>query len=294
MLIIGAGMSGLLAGQYFRSLNPTIIERQDSLPNNHSALLRFRSDSVSNLTGINFQEVTVQKAIYYKRHFCSPSILMNNLYSRKVTGEIHPRSISNLDTCNRYIAPTDFIQKVSNGLNARYGEDAKAYLATSDAGPIISTMPVFALAKMLDYDLNIELEHKSIWTTTITVPDCDVYQTIYFPDEDFPYYRISITGDTIIAESIKCPSLESGLDESIMECFGIDVEGLEVWMKKQKYGKLIEHSGKEVKDFIIHATNEHNIYSLGRWGTHRQILMDDVVHDLKVIGHLINTNKYGR
>ena len=65
MKIIGAGMSGLLAGQFFRSNKPLVIEKQDSLPNNHKALLRFRTEAVSELSGIRFKSVNVQKMINY-------------------------------------------------------------------------------------------------------------------------------------------------------------------------------------------------------------------------------------
>ena len=291
MLIIGAGMSGLLAGQYFRSQMPTIIERQDSLPNNHSALLRFRSNSVSDLTGIGFRKVRVQKAISYKgKIYNEANIKMNNLYSAKVTNTYNQRSISSLESCDRCVAPGDFIQKASNGLDITYSEDASTWLSIEMKEPIISTMPVMALAKLLDYELDVELESTSITTTRMTIPDdCDVYQTIYYPDLEEPFYRISITGNRVIAESMFDRDSSEYLGTILQQDFGIKAfEDTETTINTMKYGKLIEHKGKEIKDFIIHATNEHNIYSLGRWGTHRQILMDDVVHDLKIIGKLIN------
>ena len=59
MIIIGAGQAGLLAARSLALHNPTIIEQQDELPNNHSALLRFRSSIVGDSVGIPFQKVRV-------------------------------------------------------------------------------------------------------------------------------------------------------------------------------------------------------------------------------------------
>ena len=47
--IIGAGMAGLLAANMLRHRDPVILEAQKSLPNNHHALLRFRSSVVGDV-----------------------------------------------------------------------------------------------------------------------------------------------------------------------------------------------------------------------------------------------------
>ena len=63
MIIYGAGLAGLLAGNMMRSFNPVVKEAQSSLPNNHGALLRFRSDKVETATAVPFKKVRVKKAI---------------------------------------------------------------------------------------------------------------------------------------------------------------------------------------------------------------------------------------
>ena len=45
MIIWGAGLACLLANM-FRKWSPVVYEKQDSLPNNHNALLRFRTNQV--------------------------------------------------------------------------------------------------------------------------------------------------------------------------------------------------------------------------------------------------------
>ena len=47
---------------------------------------------------------------------------------------------------------------------------------------------------------------------------------------------------------------------------------------------------KTRKDFIYTLTEKYNIYSVGRFATWRQLLLDDVVNDISVIERLITSN----
>jgi len=302
MIIVGAGMSGLLAGQYFRSQKPRILERQETLPHNHKALLRFRSEAVSNLSGIDFKKVRVDKAVSVNGCLYSKAnIKMQNNYSRKVTGGVGQRSLSNLESVDRFIAPDDFISQLSNGLDVEYGVDAKSAILTaiSEGESVISTMPISSLAKILDYKDEFRLKARKVRVMKATIEDidCDVYQTIYFPELDTTLYRMSITGDQVIAEFVDnnngLSSMAHDCDSAMRELFGI-VSELEWDSHVQEFGKLIPHIGNEVKRFMSWATQTYGIYSLGRWGTHRQILMDDVVNDLHVINRMIKTENYER
>ena len=123
MIIAGAGLAGLIAGNIFRNYSPRIIERQTSLPNNHRAILRFRDHSVSKATGIEFKKVKVRKAIAYKGDWLSRSNpKVANLYSIKVTGKVQSRSCWNLNDAERYISPDDFIMRIAKGLTINYNE----------------------------------------------------------------------------------------------------------------------------------------------------------------------------
>ena len=296
MIILGAGMSGLLAGQYFRSHSPIIIERQASLPNNHHSLLRFRSDAVSKLTGITFKKVNVTKSI----HNSTGSVIRdNNLYSVKATGSYVQRSIMNTDTAERYIAPEDFINRAAKGLSIVYNKDCKSKLALQVADsstPMISTIPVNSLAKMLDYKVDLDLHTRPtvVINATVTRVGCDLYQTVYTPTNP-KVYRVSITGNRLIVECIPGTELgDIGLGTILIDMFGIYNANIsEVTINKMEHGKLVE-GGQAVKDFIGWASTNFNIYSVGRWATHRQILMDDVVQDLEVVSRLIESNGYSK
>lgn len=297
MNILGAGMSGMLAGQYFRSLKPVIHEKQKSLPNNHKALLRFRSDEVSTLTGIPFKKVRVYKDCVFIDGSHHSTIRTSNMYSKKVIGSYKQRSVLDLDPCDRYIAPDNFIEMLSNGLHIWYGVEAEDVILRDEERPIISTIPVSTLAEILSYDLGVDLKTKSIYTITATIDDdCDIYQTVYYPNHLQNAYRVSITGNKVILESTKDIQTEHNnyVNYLLSRDFGIDTHVIDVKKHKQEYGKLIPVDGNEVREFIHWASVHHGIYSLGRWATHRQLLMDDVVNDIKVIDKLIRTKGYSR
>ena len=81
--IIGAGMAGLLAAQMLRRhYNVKVYERQKELPNNHSAVLRFRTPEVGNVLGIEFKKVQMVKTYIPEQSVVGDAIS----YSHKCTG----------------------------------------------------------------------------------------------------------------------------------------------------------------------------------------------------------------
>lgn len=300
MIIYGAGLAGLLAANMLRRFQPVIHEAQATLPNNHEALLRFRTDAVARATGIPFRAVTVEKSVRFNgRTIGRPDIKMNNLYSHKVTGEFHQRSIADLRPAKRFIAPVDLIKQMAKSVRIVYNSpldfatmtDRRVHVQTElDALPVISTVPMPVLSKLAKWNGKGIFKFRSIWSAwiEITSPVMDLYQTIYYPDPDLPYYRVSITGNRMIIEFTAAPdgvTLQHAL-EDISKDFGIQRCTITVDasnIKEQKYGKLLPIDDAERRQFILAMTDEYRIYSLGRFATWRQILMDDVVNDVAMI-----------
>jgi len=300
MIIYGAGMAGLLAGNMLRRFNPVIFESQSELPNNHAALLRFRSDIASKATHIPFKKVKVDKLISCDNEIHDrPNLKFTNMYSEKVTGKIMGRSINNLDPVERYIAPPNFIELMSNGVKIEYGTALDAGSLEYD-GAVISTIPMNIMMDIVKWPDKPEFNYSTIWTISgeIERPHTCVYQTIYYPDPDFPFYRVSITGNTIIAEStFNVRDFGWELSQLLREDFGIissetsncsrlDFES-NLQVKEQKYGKLLPIDEKSRKEFITFLTDKYNIYSLGRFATWRQILLDDIVKDVNIIEQMV-------
>jgi hypothetical protein len=296
--IYGAGMSGLMAAQIMRRHRPVVFEAQTELPDNHGALLRFRSNVVGKAVGQKLQRVEVQKAVMVGGILIPDyaTLADANRYSLKVTGEARGRSILNLTGGERFIAPDDFIRNMSLNVEVRLEAPLTVQAVEtrdSNSDPIISTIPMPALAEMVGWN-KIDFHYRSIWSVRacLLYPSVNLYQTIYYPERE-SYYRASITGRQVILEYAQEPSRQSQIDDDVSKVlynFGID-QTSRAWerptIKFQKYGKLLPIPEEERQRFILAMSDRHAIYSLGRFATWRQILLDDVVHDVEVIDNFI-------
>lgn len=297
MIILGAGLAGLLAGNMLRRFNPVIYEAQYSLPNNHSALLRFRTDAAANALAIPFKKVKVFKGIKYKgRMISNAGIEVMNMYSEKVTGEYRQRSLEDLRPVERYIAPHNLIEQSAAQLNISYNTNINSKNISIFNGKdeqIISTIPMDKMMEIIDWECQPEFKYLPIWTYSCIInTPTDLYQTIYYPGDE-AYYRCSITGDKLIIECDEDPGVFMDA-EFVLKDFGISSSISNGVMKHQKYGKLLPIDDQIRKRFILHLTEQYGIYSLGRFATWRQILLDDVVNDVNVIEGLMQASGYDR
>jgi hypothetical protein len=295
MMIMGAGLSGLLAAHAFPLAEVFEASAADRLP--HRALLRFRTGAVGEAVGIDFRKVRVRKGIWMDRRFVQPDIRNANLYAAKVSGQLLDRSIWNVDSVERFIAPDDFIAQMTDAVRSRI-RWSTPITSLSGHEPVISTVPMPVLANILHTTHPVVKEafkHAEIYVSQYTIPGADVFQTVYFPSPDTPVYRASITGNTLIIESIE-PNDDV---EMVCEAFGIanlTACGIMqiVSIHEQKYGKIAPITDHVRRSFISHATQQYNVYALGRFAIWKNVLMDDVLHDLHIIKRLLRTDQYGR
>jgi hypothetical protein len=63
---------------------------------------------------------------------------------------------------------------------------------------------------------------------------------------------------------------------------------------EQKYGKIIPLPDAVRKRVLHRLTQEHGIFSLGRFATWRNVLLDDVVQDIAVLRKLMKASQYER
>ena len=300
MIIIGAGQAGLLAARRLSSYNPIVLEKQKSLPNNHSALLRFRSNEIGKAIGLPFKKVNVYKGILSddgETITDTPTIRDMNAYSLKSTGVCIERSIINTDKATRYIAPNNFIKHLSHNVDIEYENNCEQL--ETKIKPIISTIPMPELMKLLDYRDAPVFKLRPIWTINCELLNVDVYQTLYIPYGNNEPYRVSITGNRMTMELTFLPPGGSALNfidqylDILFDNHQITIDRVQV--KEQPYGKIIPIDEYERQKFILWATDTHGIYSLGRYATWRQILLDDVLKDIKHIQNFIShRNNYQR
>lgn len=289
MLIVGAGLAGLISANIFPQA--TVIEAAGRDKLEHKALLRFRSTAVADATGIEFRKVRVNKGLWHNGKSAQPSIRLANLYSLKVVGRLADRSIWNLEPSDRYVAPEDFISQLMDNCGSRinfntpYDGDGNLQEAT------ISTMPMPILANLIGEPDAPEFKSLPIHVTRFRVIKADVFQTIYFTDPNTQIYRASITGNMLIVEAMG----EVPMDGFAMafDAFGLHKNSIDlIDDTKQSFGKIAPIDDAWRERFILRATVDRNIYSVGRFACWRNILLDDVVKDLSVVKRLIKLGHY--
>lgn len=299
MNIVGAGLSGLIAASMMRDSCNGIFEQQTSLPNNHSALLRFKTSVVGDAVGIPFRKVKVMKAVDKWSNPVADALS----YSIKATGKAELRSVTTAagEIEERYIAPDDFIARLANQVSGMvfYGKgiDTLINIPAEHRDPIISTIPMPALMEALGWpDAPL---FGSIGGDVITcdLPSTDVNAcvTVYVPALHKLPYRVSVTDSRLIIEISDSTTgdgivdvwIEQAIDDSL-EVLGL-MSMKEYVMehhvhKRMKYAKITPIDERVRKRFIMWASSEHGIFSLGRFATWRPgLLLDDLVNDVRVI-----------
>lgn len=311
VIILGAGMSGCIAA--ILNSNASILEASDIPPTNHNAVLRFRTDAISKVTGIQFKKVEVNKAIYFDgKTVNGANPLTANLYSKKVTGKILSRSIWNLEPVQRFIAPKDFHSQLLDRIGNRVHYGNKITKITADSiessghlgeliranVPIISTlpMPVMAMAAGMHLDSSL-FGRMPIVTARCAVEDCNVNQTIYYPGVDTLLYRATLTGGELILEfagdTVDAQQADEAILSHVLPAFGLcysDVGPLSIGT--QQYGKIAPVDDVVRKALMFEATRLFGVFSLGRFAIWKNILLDDVYDDVFQIRRMIGQSHY--
>jgi hypothetical protein len=302
--VVGAGLAGLFAAAVLQQDCELVIEKQDAIPNNHSAVLRFRTGVFGEAVNIPFKKVPVIKS--YIPAVGNP-VGDSIAYSLKTNGSATLRSSITADgkVVERFIAPEDLVNRLAQRVGPKIQFSTEAdFWVHKKAGlhhePVISTIPMPVLMTLLGWDTTSEFHTQSGVNIRAKIPNCNVYATLYIPDPRDACYRVSITGDEFIAEYT-----ERGYEK--VETAGMEVDRL-LWhfglrqvvhgtieVKRQKYAKILPIDERERKRFMLWATEQHNIYSFGRYATWRPDLqLDDLVKDLHVIQRMYHGTGYER
>lgn len=288
-MIVGAGLAGLIAAHALP--RHSIVEASPEPTANHKALLRFRSAAVGELTGIEFKPVTVRKGIWMDGGWQQPNIRAANYYSRKVLNQLMDRSIWKLDSATRYVAPEDLYERLIDSVGHRISWNTKAdYRDKSE--PIISTAPMPIVLRELGLELGETFHRAAITVRRFLVPGANIYQTVYYPTLEHSMYRASMTGDLLICEFAGEP--DGNWHSELFEAFALPDTVTPIESVTQSYGKIAPIDNGKRKAVIAQLTADHNVFSLGRFATWRNILLDDVVHDIAVVKQLLNATHYER
>lgn len=293
LTIVGAGLSGLIAAHMIPYA--TVLEREPAPANAHKALLRFRSDVVSQVTGILFRKVTVHKGVWSDdRQLPVMTHRAANLYAQKVAvglGITATRSVWDLRSVERWVAPSDFYARLVRAVSSRiqWGTDAAGVtdMMNGSLDRVISTAPLHESAALCLPDITLPaFNYACITVGRWRVPGADLHQTLYFPDPDTSMYRASITGDTLIVECMgaELPDVMCEARDQALVALGLDSLSVEeISLSSQRHGKIFPIDEAVRRELLHQMTLRCGVYSLGRFGTWRNILLDDVVQDVRVI-----------
>jgi hypothetical protein len=294
LYIIGAGMAGLLAANMLHKHDPVVLESQPSLPNNHSAVLRFRSSAVGDVLGIPFRKVQMLKTSLPWRNPVADSLA----YARKNLNLYESdRSISRgVESAERWIAPPNLIEQMADGIEIRFGVN---YDFARGKPKVISTIPMPALMKALDYPIQVYFRYTGGVNAVAEIEDCDAYATINVPDPGLEYSRVSVTGNKLIVEYANMADdyinyvMNLGIDKEIENevydaaaLLGIaDTDVGDITLYRQQYQKIAPIDETLRKNFIHHASSVKGVaWQLGRFATWRPGLqLDDLIHDVRLI-----------
>lgn len=313
MIVLGAGMAGLLAAAILRSSATSVLEAQSAIPNNHSAVLRFRSEVVAQVLGIEFKAVDAMKTI----HPWSNPLADALAYSVKTTGAPTLRSILTADNklSRRFIAPPDLISQMVRSIHCPIHLSRSVtseFLLGADRPQkaVLSTIPMPTMMRLLQWPKAEDAASLFRWSDgyniSFTVRGLDAYASLYVPAPYLEENRISITGNRVTIETSH-PSMEASLLSHIIDEYendeaavlhridralntiGLTGEGLDgrlsdISVTRQKYSKILPVDESIRREFIMWASKEHSVYSLGRYATWRPgLLLDDLVNDVRVI-----------
>lgn len=295
MKIIGAGLAGCLAGVLIP--NSTLYEPSTG-GKTHEAILRFRTNAIAEATGIKFKKIKIYKGIWHNDRPVALSPRYISLYSRKVSDTIAHRSICNLDPEERFVAPDNFHDILKDQLKGRieYGVNlGEALDEGSDMNPIISTIPLHVAAELLAYDFHEpNVRFSSIYVNKYALTDCDAYMTYYYTDPTTTVYRASLNGNELIIES----TLEITKEDYKMVKRSMGLSGLFPFQTLENYiqkmGKIVPIDDDLRKELIYNMTKDYGVYSLGRFATWRNLILDDVFKDIQHIKEMINKSNYDR
>lgn len=294
MIIIGAGMAGLLAGAMLRSRCSEIHEASPDLPNNLHGVFRHRTSVVGDLLNIPFREVNVLKTVHRWRGPAGDAMA----YSKKTTGTYTvDRSIITADgsMSKRYISPPDFLSRLERSVEAsiKYGSevDGETIKMLGRSGPVVSTLPMPTLMKLLGWPKANwpTFQKRQTWSVRMTIDGCDAFCSVYVPSMLTSIYRVSVTGDQLIIEAMERPDSRS--IEKAMRLLGVRKADIKEKSdpKLSIYGKILPIPEEMRKRFILWASEQHGVYSLGRFATWRPgLLLDDIPNDVRQICRLID------
>ena len=158
---------------------------------------------IGDVLGIpNFKRVSMMKSV----ESIGNAVADNMAYSLKCTGQATLRSIITAESRihERFIGPPNLIVMMAQRVNGeiKFGEPVTAsqLLFNPSEKPVISTIPMPALMKLLDYKGIPEFSYVHGFNINVDLNNMNAYASVYVPSNDYAFNRVSATGHRLTIE----------------------------------------------------------------------------------------------
>ena len=290
-LIGDSGHTIFLAAQVLKRYNPKVY-LTGKLENSHRSILRCRDPKMLNELKIPYEEIKISKGIIYNNQFLTEcNLKLNNIYSQKVNkGVVRGKSILNIKDDIRYQPSGDMFELLTKGIEYNENVNWKDIIHSNKL--IASCLDINQVMKELNINNIYEYgKHFKIWIVTVDIlEDIGIYQTLYYLGSE-PYYRVSLEMRKLTVEFIQDPfEFDMNDLEKILLDFGINakIDRSSIILSGMEYGKMVNMQDNLRKGVIGYLTEKYNIFSFGRKGLWKSILLEDVYEDLLKMKTLID------
>lgn len=291
--ILGAGLAGLLAYNFFKNEEVIIYEKckKENFLSNHNALLRLKKDELPRMLGIDYIKIEIEKNyLYNDKLYTSPNIRMLNEYSLKVSDKIEKRSIRD-DYGNERIM-FDLSDIDPKKYPILFDSEINTKNDIGDFDYCISTLPMNINSKIFNIKSHLEMKSKPIYVYYIYLNiKTEINQTIYICSKEDSAYRATLQNNIIILEGL------SEIDKTYLfyYCgfFGIYRNMImKIEKRTQDNGKISDMDDIKRKTFLYNLTSKQNVFSLGRYAVWKtKLMLDDLLDDLYKIKRMMSVNK---
>ena len=246
-------------------------------------------------------------------------------YAWKTTGKMTlDRSICDLagvggrEIVDRWIYRANNLHKELGdrlGPKVHYKKQYTDYIPESKgfSSAVISTLPMPQLMALLEYPHRLEFQSLEGMMVTFKLPGMWAFGSIYLPNRSTPFSRIGLQGDKVILEAYNNGKIDSGGIETEWWESGADIISatalsclFEVFpnsvarqliedkardkfvVNRIPHAKILPINERERQRFIMWATDNFGIYSMGRLAIWRPgLLLTDLVRDFRVIWNMM-------
>src|SRR3990167_8611666 len=319
LLIIGAGLSGLLAAAKAEKcgMDYLVIEKSQALP---KAKIHYLHSDMNNALPIKLKKIEIFKNIYWKGEFLDRfNIPMMNEFACKTNEKLTENSIKYINGEREFgYIPFSGIENISDELfsclnrerfifgaeyensfnNNESNDEIIVKLDTNEkiiCKNIISTIPLPVMLKTLGVDVDClktmplnMIELKINKENREKILETDLYEIIYLPSCEFGMSRFSILGKRFVIELA-----EEEFDEKRFEEFFGIFSGFKEKLNF-KYIKATNPYGRfcpideDKRIELINRLIKKKIYPAGRYASWKYKRVDSVADDIEEIFKKIN------